>query len=164
MNDWPAALGFDVPGVPIPKGRPRVGSFMTARGTRITRTRTPERTAAFEQQVALLARARLRHLSPVQGPVAVHIDCRFKRMVSAPDETGWHTLRPDADNVLKAVLDALVGVAFYDDSQVCFMSAAKHFLEVGDDERGEGVYVVIRPLRGIFPDGYPGELWRDVIC
>jgi Holliday junction resolvase RusA-like endonuclease len=31
----------------------------------------------------------------------------------------WHTVKPDSDNILKAVKDALKGVCWYDDSQVC---------------------------------------------
>lgn len=60
-------------------------------------------------------------------PVGVTIDImrelpgsRPKRVVSEPD-----TVRPDVDNVAKAVLDALNGVAYGDDSQVVSLSVLK---------------------------------------
>jgi Holliday junction resolvase RusA-like endonuclease len=36
-----------------------------------------------------------------------------------------HTKKCDADNLAKAVLDALNGIAYYDDSQVCELSVSK---------------------------------------
>lgn len=37
----------------------------------------------------------------------------------------WHTGVPDGDNILKAVQDALTGVAWRDDSQVCQATVCK---------------------------------------
>ena len=42
---------------------------------------------------------------------------------------GNHTSRPDLDNLLKAVLDALNGVAFLDDSQITEVRAVKSWWE-----------------------------------
>lgn len=36
------------------------------------------------------------------------------------------TYKPDADNIAKAVLDAMNGLAFVDDSQVVSLSVTKH--------------------------------------
>lgn len=44
-----------------------------------------------------------------------------KRIVSEPD-----TLKPDADNIAKAVLDALNGVAYVDDAQVTSLGIIKN--------------------------------------
>ena len=38
-----------------------------------------------------------------------------------------HTKRPDVDNLVKAVLDALNGVAWEDDSQIVRLSASKEY-------------------------------------
>lgn len=61
------------------------------------------------------------------GPVSVEImtyralpKSRPKRVTSEPD-----TLKPDADNVAKAVLDALNGVAWADDAQVVRLHVIK---------------------------------------
>lgn len=42
-----------------------------------------------------------------------------------------HTKKPDADNVLKAVLDALNGLAWVDDAQV-FSATVRKFVCSGD--------------------------------
>jgi Holliday junction resolvase RusA-like endonuclease len=55
----------------------------------------------------------------------------------------WHTKKPDADNVLKAVKDSAKGVLWLDDSQVCLETCEKH---VG--AQGEAPYVEIH-VRGI---------------
>ena len=39
------------------------------------------------------------------------------------------TKKPDIDNIMKAVLDALNGVAYYDDSQVCKVNFMKMYSE-----------------------------------
>lgn len=61
------------------------------------------------------------------GPVKVNISVwrhlprsKPKGVTEEPD-----TLKPDADNIAKAVLDALNGVAWRDDSQVVAMSVRK---------------------------------------
>lgn len=41
------------------------------------------------------------------------------------------TTKPDCDNVIKVVLDALNGVAYYDDKQVIEVSCCKHYGETG---------------------------------
>ena len=61
-------------------------------------------------------------------PVAVYIDVyralpksRPKRVEFEPD-----TMKPDGDNIAKAVLDALNGLAFNDDAQVVALRVTKH--------------------------------------
>ena len=58
--------------------------------------------------------------------VSVHVfrplpESRPKRINAEPD-----TIKPDADNMAKAVLDALNGVAFDDDAQVVELHVTKH--------------------------------------
>lgn len=62
------------------------------------------------------------------GPVKVTVDVfkalpkrTPKRVESEPDVT-----KPDADNVAKAVMDALNGVAYTDDAQVAKLVVTKH--------------------------------------
>ena len=37
------------------------------------------------------------------------------------------TKKPDADNIAKAILDALNGLAFYDDAQVVYLQVSKRY-------------------------------------
>ena len=43
----------------------------------------------------------------------------------------WPTKRPDGDNVLKLVADALNGVAYEDDSQIVYMTIKKEYASRG---------------------------------
>jgi Holliday junction resolvase RusA-like endonuclease len=45
----------------------------------------------------------------------------------------WHTKKPDIDNLFKAVADALSGLAWVDDKQICEAVLRKQ--EAGDDEQ-----------------------------
>lgn len=59
------------------------------------------------------------------GPVRVRISV-FKPLKSVKEDE-WHpfTEKPDADNIAKAVLDGLNGVAFEDDAQVIDLEVRK---------------------------------------
>lgn len=64
----------------------------------------------------------------LSGPILVLIEVyrklpkqRPKRVTFEPD-----TFKPDADNIAKAVLDALNGVAYADDSQVVELTVRKN--------------------------------------
>ena len=111
---------FEVPFV-CGKGRVR---FVRRTG----RTYTPDATAeAMERIRAAYERAACGASAPSGVPVEVFIETwrplpksRPKRVISEPD-----TVRPDADNVAKLVLDALNGCAWADDTQVTFLTVHK---------------------------------------
>nr|DAI75729.1 MAG TPA: Endodeoxyribonuclease RusA [Caudoviricetes sp.] len=122
---------FLIPGKPRGKERPR---FNSATKT----TYTPPATVAYERTV------KYSYLSSTQagermhsGPVRVEIDAVFtvptawrvskkKRALAgavAPEN------KPDCDNIAKAILDALNGIAYKDDSQVAYLVVRKRFGE-----------------------------------
>jgi Holliday junction resolvase RusA-like endonuclease len=53
------------------------------------------------------------------GPVMLHVRAVFPRKAATPDTEIWHTDTPDLDNIIKLVKDALKGIAWRDDRQVC---------------------------------------------
>ena len=61
-------------------------------------------------------------------PVSVHISIRRPLPKSRPKKvyTEHDVYKPDADNIAKAVLDALNGLAFDDDRQVVSLSVIKY--------------------------------------
>lgn len=68
---------------------------------------------------------------PLEGPVSVVIEARFttpKRKL----KSFHHTSKPDADNLAKICCDAMNGIAFVDDSQVCELHVYKSY---GDPPR-----------------------------
>lgn len=88
---------FVIPGNPVPKERARV--------LREGRSYTPLATRVAEERIRAVARSAGVEL--VEGPVALHV--RFYRS---------DRKRVDNDNLLKLVQDALIGIAYRDDSQI----------------------------------------------
>jgi Holliday junction resolvase RusA-like endonuclease len=67
---------------------------------------------------------------PLIGPVRLAIAAVFTRPKSKtrktrPNPREWHTGRPDVDNCSKAVLDALTGIVYRNDNQVCELRVEK---------------------------------------
>ena len=108
-------VGFDIPGTPFAKERPR---FNRKTG----RAYTPGKTESFERSVGTIARQHFPQ--PFTGPVRVTIFAVFKPALSwSKRKTAAalgrpHTQRPDLDNIEKAILDGLNRIAFADDAQV----------------------------------------------
>lgn len=117
-----------IKGRPVPKGRPRV-----FRGHAVT----PRRTQQAEEQIQAMYRFQNLGEEPFTGPVEVHcIFCmpiaktwsKRKKELAAQ---GWLrcTVRPDLDNLVKLVLDALNGIAYADDAQIVRIHAFKKYSE-----------------------------------
>ena len=88
---------------PQGKGRPR----FTRRG----HAYTPDKTRDYERFVAMQY-----HGAKFEGALRVTIVAHFKKPMRKVG--GYPTKRPDADNIAKAILDALNGIAWKDDNQV----------------------------------------------
>lgn len=130
---WTELMRVIVPGEPVPKARPRF-----ARTHRGVRTYTCKRTVAFERSVALYVgtglprppRASL--WAPAGVPVRVDIVAVMKRpqrLQRKKDPPGRveHAMRPDMDNLIKAILDG-IGICpglWEDDCQVQCIRAEK---------------------------------------
>ena len=125
-------LTFVLPGVPVPKGRPR----MTKRG----HVFTPKKTVTYEQSIAVAAQAAKSKLGGgllFDGPVFINIHCHFKMPKSWPrkrkDQMLYepHTQLPDLDNLAKSILDGLNRTfnIWNDDKQVAALTATKHWAE-----------------------------------
>lgn len=122
-------LSIWIPGPPVAKGRPRV--------TRQGVTYTPEKTRTWEgvaRTFGLQAMAGKPLLSdPLRLRVSVLLAVpqswpRWKRAAAIAQEVA-PTGKPDADNVLKALKDALNGVVWADDAQVCELWVGKRYAE-----------------------------------
>jgi len=118
-------LHIVVPGQPVGKGRPRF-----ARG----RTYTPAKTKVYEQLIAMTAQREIESVGWVKtsAPVKMHILAQFEIPKSWTNKKKQAALRgeftpgrPDIDNVAKAALDALNGIAYDDDDQVYQLSVKK---------------------------------------
>lgn len=121
--------GFECVSVPVDDvvGKQRA---RTVRANGVTRSFTPKKTVDFERAIrdAWINGVGI-SMAGFTGPVLVNITYRRELAKSNPkfwtgrDDTG----KPDLDNVVKSVLDALNGVAFADDSQVVYIECGSDF-------------------------------------
>ena len=118
---------FVVYGDPIPKARPRFGQG---------RAHTTKRTKTQEEKIALVyAGAYGDFCFGEKIPLRLVADFYIKiaksdtKTVKAGKLSGEirPTPRPDADNLLKCVQDALNGLAYHDDSQIVEVVARKWY-------------------------------------
>lgn len=117
MTDRTQWLNVIIPIKPKGKGRPR--------HTKSGHTYTPEATRKYEKALRdVIAAAFLGE--KIAGPVGVSILAEFAlpKKVTSTDRP-YHVQKPDGDNVAKAVLDALNGIVFVDDSQVIDLRVRK---------------------------------------
>jgi Holliday junction resolvase RusA-like endonuclease len=122
---------FTVPGRPIGKQRPRV----TMRGG-FARAYTPKQTHEYENLVKTSYRS-YNGLNKLEGPISADINIYFeppkslsrKKKEHLVNENSWYTSKPDTDNLIKSILDALNGLAYEDDSQVCEIYTQKKYGE-----------------------------------
>jgi len=139
-------VSFEVLGDPVPKARAR-----TVRKGGRTWSFTPKKVAEWEKQVK--AEAEKYFTEPFTGPVALTIGFYMRRPKSRRKENYVETT-PDLDNLEKAVLDSLNGVAYLDDRYVVVKSAAKLYVR-GDEPRVS--VVVTSLLNQVSMDGYLGR-------
>ncbi|QKO02977.1 RusA-like Holliday junction resolvase [Gordonia phage TZGordon] len=116
---------FYVPGHAAPQGSKRHvgGGRMIESSKRLKPWREDVHAAARRAFAAS-------RFEPFTGPVDVRLDFIMPRPKSAPKTKQIPAVkRPDVDKLARAVLDALTGVAFADDSQVVELHARKqlHF-------------------------------------
>lgn len=133
-----------IPGVPVAKGRPKfraAGSYVT--------TYTPQKTKAAETAISAAWRKAYGHLEPMTGalelsvvaymPIPKSFTQKRRKQINASGE--WHLVKPDADNILKLVSDALNGVAYADDNRLCVSAPVKVYAATTP-----GVYIRLREL------------------
>jgi Holliday junction resolvase RusA-like endonuclease len=132
-------IQFTIPGEPVGKGRPRA---TTING--MARMYTPKKTASYEGRVIdAFMRAGGVMLG---GNIAMTIHATFSMPVSwsmkkrQAMDGAYCTKKPDADNVLKVVADALNGIAYRDDAAIVYASIEKRWGQDG------GVRVLVREI------------------
>lgn len=114
-------IAFTVYGNPVPKGRPRVVRLKNGKSL----TFTPDKTAAWEESIQGQA---LKHMPErlLEGPLAVTMTFYFVKPASARRRKYPH-VRPDLDNAVKSVKDALNGLMWKDDAQIVDLIALKRY-------------------------------------
>ena len=109
-------------GIPVGKQRPRF-----ARRGAFVKTYTPEKTVNFEDDVKGAIIKAMEGKTPIDGPVRIEVDARFplpksrskaEHAAVAAGNLVPHLQKPDADNVLKSVVDAMNTIAVRDDKTI----------------------------------------------
>jgi Holliday junction resolvase RusA-like endonuclease len=124
------SVQFFVPGIPVPKARPRA----TQKG----KIYTPDVNANFENNVRSRFADKYPDFIPADKALELWVTFRFpipasakrKRMPDKIRPKDSMPQKPDLDNLVKSVLDALNAVAFVDDKQVVGIFASKQYGEV----------------------------------
>jgi len=135
------------PGEPVGKGRPRVALH----GGK-ARAYTPAKTKAWEAHAGLVLKDHLRVHPELRdallgsGPLAVEIEAvKARRRADKGRGRIVRTVKPDLDNVIKIVLDAVVKAGVItDDALVARLEASQWHAAVGE---GAHTRLRIRTLR-----------------
>ena len=127
-------VGFCVPGDPVPQPRARV---TTRHG--IARAYVPSSSPIHAYRASIAAAAKKAGSVVTDSVFAVTIVATFARKSSHMNKSGLKKTAPrlpraDVDNIAKAVLDALHGVAFHDDKQVESLAVRKTYGTEGKTE------------------------------
>lgn len=115
-------MKFTIPGTPVAKGRPRTGRYGTY---------TPQKTVEYENLVKIAAPQG----EPLQGALRARIELYFPIPKSKPKKQREAmqageirpTKKPDCDNCIKSITDALNGIAYTDDSQIVSIECEKWY-------------------------------------
>jgi Holliday junction resolvase RusA-like endonuclease len=121
-----------IEGEPTGKGRPKASS----RGG-LVRMYTPEKTRSYEQLVADEARKAMAGREPITGPCLLELVLVFKvpaswskkKRAAALAGEIYPCVKPDIDNVAKAICDSLNAIVWVDDVQVVELTARKRYGE-----------------------------------
>ena len=129
----PEYIDFTIPGEPRGKGRPRF-----SRAGNYVRTYTPEQTASYENLIKVEYQNKYGSFiydreTPLNMAVyayyAIPKSTSKKRRKMMLEGEIRPMKKPDADNILKVIADALNGVAYPDDVQIVSVGVNRHYSE-----------------------------------
>ena len=128
---WELRASFFVPGIPKPQGSKR--AFVNPKTNRAVVVEDNTKTHDWRSDVRAMAYdysdSRIS-----DGPVRLELEFVMRRPVSTPKTkpTPHAVKKPDLDKLVRAILDALTGILFSDDSQVTGITAHKRIAEVDE--------------------------------
>jgi Holliday junction resolvase RusA-like endonuclease len=132
-------VNFEIPGDPVPKGRPR----FARRGT-FVQTYTDSKTLEYETLVGFKARQAIGASEPLKGHLTVFLYLRYavpasysKKRTEACLNGLEYPKRVDLDNCYKSITDAMNGIVYADDSQI----VEAHILKCYSLEPGANVMI-----------------------
>ena len=141
-----------VPGVPVPKGSAKA---FVVKGRAIVTQDNGAKQKPWASSISYTAMQAMRFEKPVSGPVSISLTFYMPRPKghygsgknsalvkdSAPQN---HVSKPDLDKLIRCVKDALTGVVWNDDSQVCRITETEKLYETVS--RGVGVKIRVTKI------------------
>jgi Holliday junction resolvase RusA-like endonuclease len=136
VDHRPIVIG--VRGVPIPQGSMKAFVVGPPHARRAVVTPDNARTKPWKAAVTDMAGRVMERLGqrPLDGPVGVDVVFRmprpkghFGRRGLLPSAPATPATKPDIDKLARAILDALTGIVFRDDSQVVALRLAKVYAD-----------------------------------
>ena len=130
-------IEFFVEGDPKGKGRPRF-----RRAGNFVQTYTDAKTKSYEQKISEAAKIAMNGLEPFKQPLWMTLRIYMpvpksyskKRSEACLNGFEYPTKKPDIDNIAKAFLDAMNGIAYMDDIQVVMLTAYKSYASIAGVE------------------------------
>lgn len=123
-------IRIEVPGPAVAQGRPRATAALGH-----VRLYDPPKSRAYKQTVAIYARQAMGQRLPTKRAGSCRL--RIYRQIPASDSrhkcdlkaSGFirPTVKPDLDNVFKAVTDACTGIVWHDDNQIVEAHIVKQY-------------------------------------
>lgn len=123
-----------IPDEPQGKQRPKARRFGKGQKARVM-TYTPEKTVKYETLIQELFAVKYPNFEPVESALEMELTAGLmiptsaskKRKKLMEDREIRPTKRPDGDNILKAVMDALEGLAYKNDAQIVKETTEKFY-------------------------------------
>lgn len=128
-------IRFTIPGTPQGKARPRVVRAQSG----VSLTYTPDKTVAYEELTRIRYKAAGGFRFPDDSQLCIQITACFPIPASKSKKVKAEMLegsikptkKPDCDNIVKIICDALNGFAYKDDAQVVLAQVAKEYASDG---------------------------------
>lgn len=119
----PIIAELEIPGIARPQGSKRA---FPGKGGRIVMIEASKSVKAWRTSVAMIARFAMRARKPFDGAVHVDMIFEFERPKSHMrkgeiriDSPIHHVYKPDVSKLLRSAEDAMTGIVYVDDSQIC---------------------------------------------
>jgi len=136
---------FTVYGSPVAQPRTKSQGVITKEGRIFAHTYEPGKKDSPARQWKSDVKKSAEPLMPSEpwsGPIALQVQMYFprpKNLYRKKDRDGsiLHCAMPDTDNCLKAIADALSGLFFHNDKQICMMSGLKLYHEKAGRPRAD---------------------------
>jgi len=145
-------IEFFVPGIPVPKGSAKA---FVVKGRAIVTQDNGAKQKPWASAISFTAKHQMGAERPFAGPIAIsllfimprpkgHYGSGKNSAVVKESSPQHHVTKPDLDKLIRCVKDALTGVVWGDDSQVCEITLARKTYET--TSRGPGVKIQVCKL------------------